>query len=58
MKQLTAAVNGYHADLLLQMPKRELAAALVDLMATNNGGSCDDFELTGRKAVELAARFK
>lgn len=58
LAQLTQSVSGYHADALLALPKRALAAALVELMATNNGGSCDDYKLTGQKAVELATRFK
>lgn len=58
MAQLSQMIPSYRAAQLLALPKRALAAALVDLMATNNGGSCDDYKLTGQKAVELAESFK
>lgn len=58
--QLTTRIKSAQAAELLNLPKRALAMALVELasLGGNNGSNVDDYEATGRAAVELARRFK
>jgi len=56
LDRLGELVSPEIAAKLMQMPKRVLAEALIEAVATQNGSDCDDYRATGDAALQLCRK--